>query len=622
MRAIVALATRLAVGSDAAGRRRSIAVALAAAVGTTAALMILAFARADRVVHPERYADGGMGRLVAVVIAVVGLQVAALAAAAGRLSAVVRARRLANLRLLGLTAARTRLVSAVEVGLFAGVGAIGGIGVFAACRPVLARVNIAGQRWPEQELQPGAQASVAVAAGCALLTIGLAVLPDRLDQTASWARVRRASTGPPSLWRLVPLAVGAGLCLIVLRSENDEGPIAALGAGVVSLGIGLVLVVPVFVRLVAVLLQRFARGPVLLVAARRLQAQPAGMNRVVAGLLVGLFVVTGARSVVTAFESASQYRGAAIGLHDRQSVSLGADADDVSATVTSIRAIQGVRSVTPLPELTIVGCDPTRGCPVAVVATCEEFATVYPSAEGCVPDEVQWIRQYEQVPPEIEPNARWSTRAQGGASMRAEPVRSVIDIDELEPLSRGHGVRIPPDAIGVGEVVAEARYTIAVVGDPGRDLPERLRTAGFEGAFAPWDPIDYDFVATLRALANAVAVLVLALGLAAFAISAIDRAADRRRDVAGLLLIGAPRALLRRTQWIESAVPIVGGGVLAVLLGLLAGTSYLSVADGLEAPIGAAVWLAIAAAIGGLLVAGLTVIAASPSADTQIVRRA
>ena len=150
--------------------------------------------------------------------------------------------------------------------------------------------------------------------------------------------------------------------------------------------------------------------------------------------------------------------------------------------------------------------------------------------------------------------------------MPAESVRSIIAIDEIEPLSRGHVVRIPPDAIGAREVVAEARYTIAVVGEPGRDLPERLQTAGFAGAFAPWDPIDYDFVATLRALANAVAVLVLSLGLVAFAISAIDRAADRRRDVAGLLLIGAPRSLLRRTQWIESAVPIVGGGVLAVLL--------------------------------------------------------
>ena len=624
MRAIVALAIRLAVRSDAAARRRSAMVAVAAAIGTVAAMVILAFARADRAVRPELYADGGMGRLVAVVLAVVGLEVAALAAAAGRLSAVVRARRLANLRLLGLTAARTRLVSAIEVGLFAGIGAVGGIALFAAVRPVLARVTIGGQRWPESELHPGALVSLCVAGACALLTVGLAVLPDRLDQATSLARVRRASTRPPTPWRLLPLVVGVLLCLYARRSSDDGTWAALFLVGVVSLGVGVVFVVPVFVRLVAVGLGRVARGPVLLVAARRLKAQPAGMNRVITGLLVGLFVVTGARSIVTAFESTGQYEGAAIGVLDHQSVALGADADEVAAMVRSINAVQGVRTVTALPELTLAACDPSRGCPLAVIATCEQFETVFRSAVGCVPDEVQWIRQGERVaPPGIDSTARWASDGEGtGPSMRAEEVRSVIDIDALEPFSRGYTVRIPPGSPGVTDVVSYARYTLAVIGEPGRNLPERLRSAGFDGAFSPWDPIDYDFVATLRALANAIAALVLGLGLLAFAIAAIDLAAGRRRDVTELLLIGAPRSLLRRTQWIESAIPIVGGGVLAVLLGLLAGSTYLARAGELEAPMSAAMWLATAAAIGGLLVAGLTVLAASPSIDPHETRRA
>jgi len=281
MSAIVALAVRLAVRSDAAARRRSAMVAVAAAVGTVAAMVILAFAHADRAVRPELYTEGGMGRLVAVVLAIVGLEVAALAAAAGRLSAAV---------------------------------------------------------------------SLFVASGCALLTIGLAVLPDRLDQATSMARVRRASTRPPTPWRLVPLVVGVLLCLYAQRSPDDGSWAAVFPAAVLSLGVGVVLVVPVFVRLVAVGLERVARGPVLLVAARRLQAQPAGINRVITGLLVGLFVVTGARSVVTAFESTGQYEGAAIGVLDHQSVALGTDADEVAGMIRSITAVQGVRSVTALPS--------------------------------------------------------------------------------------------------------------------------------------------------------------------------------------------------------------------------------------------------------------------------------
>lgn len=623
MKSLVALALRLAIRSDAPGRRRSVMVAVAATAGTAVTLAILAFARADRVVHPERYVDGGMGRLVAVVIAVVGLEVAALAAAAGRLSAVVRARRLANLRLLGLTAARTRLVSAVEVGLFAGLGAVAGIGLFTAIRPLLAKASIGGQRWPEQVLHPGTLATAIVAIVMVLATIGLAVLPDRLDQTASMARVRQASTGAPTLWRLVPLVAGLGLYIFVLRTDAGKSSVAAFIIGVLSLGLGVMLVVPVFVRLVAVAFERVARGPVLLVTARRLQAQPAGMSRVVTGLLIGLFVVTGAMSVVTAFESTPQYEASAIGVLDHQSVALTTDAHEVAALTRSVSAVPGVRSVTALPELTLADCEPGPAgpCPYAVVATCDQFITVYPSAIGCEPDKVQWIRQYESTPPAIGATARWATQEGTGPSLAAEPVQSMVEIDPLEPFSRGFTVRIPPTSLGIADVTSEARYLVSIVGEPGRDLPNRLRAAGFDNAFAPWDPADYDFVVTLRALANAIAAVVLGLGLIAFAIAAIDRAADRRRDVTGLLLLGAPRSLLRRTQWIEAAIPIVGGGVLAVFLGLLAGAMYLSGNEGVEPPIAAAAWLAVAATIGGVVVAGLTVVAASPTIDPHNIRR-
>lgn len=84
--------------------------------------------------------------------------------------------------------------------------------------------------------------------------------------------------------------------------------VALAFAGIGLTGIGVVIVVPVFVRLLADLLHRFSPGPATLIAARRLQAQPAGVARVIAALMIGLFLVMGARCVVVAFGRTPQIR--------------------------------------------------------------------------------------------------------------------------------------------------------------------------------------------------------------------------------------------------------------------------------------------------------------------------
>jgi len=79
-----------------------------------------------------------------------------------------------------------------------------------------------------------------------------------------------------------------------------NGLIPIFFAGVALLRIGVVLLVPTFVRLVADLLLTATARPTLVIAGRRLQAQPAAVNRVISGLLIGPFLVTGARGVVAA----------------------------------------------------------------------------------------------------------------------------------------------------------------------------------------------------------------------------------------------------------------------------------------------------------------------------------
>lgn len=625
MRSLAALALRLALRTNRAGRHRALMVTIASAIGTTVPLVVLAFAHADRVVHPERYGDDGLGALVALILVVIGVQVAALAAAAGRLSAVERTRRLANLRLLGLSAARTRLVSAIEVGAFAAAGSIAGVAAFFTIRPLLARVSVGGQRWPLASLHPGGATILAVAVASIAATVGLAVLPDRLDAASAQQHARRASTRSPSWWRLAPLVVGIGLCLYVRLRGPQNPAVGALLIGLAALGVGVMTVLPVFVRLSAAVFARLGRGPVGLVVGRRLHDQPARMSRVVTGLLVGLFAVTFAQSIVTSFELTPQYRGALIGVRDHQSVVAWAPAEATASLVASARGVPGVRDAVALGELHLDSCADEQWdlCLVGVVATCDELAAVLPSMTGCRPDEAQWLHAPGSFAPQADVTGRrWVADDADARSAPGGRVTSSITVDEVEPFGQVAQIKLPPSAPGIAALAASAPHRVLVVGDPGRDLPERLAAAGIDDVYSPWDVADYDFVAAVRTLAQAVAGAVLGLGLLAFAIAAIDQAANRRRDVAGLLLLGTPAAALRRVQWVEAAVPIIGGGVLAIGLGLLGGATALAVSDQVSAPIGSAAWLILAAAVGGAFVAALTVLAATPAISDRDLRSA
>lgn len=161
-----------------------------------------------------------------------------------------------------------------------------------------------------------------------------------------------------------------------------------------------------------------------------------------------------------------------------------------------------------------------------------------------------------------------------------------------------------------------------MTGDPGRDLDQRLRASGaVANAYSPWDASEYDFVATLRNTVYTVAAVVMGIGLLAFAIAAIDRSIARRREFTALRLVGVPAPTLRRSQWIEALVPITGGAVLAIALGHVAGATYLAFGgDDLAAPWEPTFVLAAAAAIGGVVVAALTVVATNQPISPDAIR--
>ena len=91
--------------------------------------------------------------------------------------------------------------------------------------------------------------------------------------------------------------------------------------------------------------------------------------------------------------------------------------------------------------------------------------------------------------------------------------------------------------------------TIPLVVDNG----SAMMKAGFAGEAAPRGHFP-SIVGTPRYQG-----LVVGMGLLSFALAVVDRAVNRRRELLSLQLLGVPSATLRRSQWIEAAVPVLGG---------------------------------------------------------------
>lgn len=560
-------------------------------------------------------------RLLLAIVLAISLPVLTLAASVARFSAGLRDRRLANLRLLGLPPTSTRMVAAVEIGLGAGVGTLVGALLFRLLQPPLAGISLGSWAWSPHDFRPTTAGWLLALIAVPVVAVAAASLPRRLTSAAALMAARKADTRRPGWWRAVPLAVGLGTCLVI-GSRNNQGISYTLGSvlmGAMALtGIGVLLVVPVFVRLLADALGHFSRGPSLLIAARRMQAQPAGVSRLVAALMVGLFVVSGARMVLVAFESTSDYVAADHAIHVAQFSTADAPARKTDTFLGEIERLPGVREAAGFVSLQgrfKIGREDWSAN--VIVGRCADLVRVVPGTTGCSDHEAAWLNRYHDDTP---PKTRIHLTVDGvkQRDLIAAPAR-VISLDPVYGLGQSADIFVPVGVLPPGPLMDKAHRTIAVLGAPGRDLGDQLAGTTGWGSSASFET--YDFVGGLRAILWAISIAVLSVGLLAFAVSGIDRALSRRRELASLQILGTPPAVLRRAQWWEAALPTGLGASLAIIAGWLAGLSYLSLAEHrLRLP-----WASMAALGGGTLVAaavvaGLTVVATNVRLTPDLIR--
>jgi len=186
-------------------------------------------------------------------------------------------------------------------------------------------------------------------------------------------------------------------------------------------------------------------------------------------------------------------------------------------------------------------------------------------------------------------------------------------------------VFLPESLPRLGPSLPSTDAEVVVVAEPGREVEDIImQLVGSDLVRSGSSPGSsyYDFVSGLRALVWAIAAVILSVGLLSFTIAAIDRGISRREEVMSLQLAGVSPRVLRRTQWVEASLPLGGGTVLAIGLGLLAGASYLAYGDILEQlPWRQTLTLAGISVASASIVAALTVIASSPRIRPELIRR-
>lgn len=628
---------------------RAVSTVLAHLVGTWIMLVVLAAVRAE--IALPSYDGDGLPFLVLTVAATVGVPIAVLLATVARLSAALRDRRLANLRVLGLSPARTRVVAAVEAGAGAAMGSLLGVVAFWVSRPFVRDLDVVGRDWSTTSFSPWPIGAVLVVVVLPLVAITVALVPVGRSGGALTSAARPAPSTPPRLWRILPLP--GGLALAASSSIGADGQLdwarfaVLVAGGVLTVG-GLVVVIPVFTRVIADLVVRVPGRPTLRIAGRRLQGQPAGVSRIVAGLLVALFIVAGARMVLLEFQDSPQYRmaerkagdgPAGYSLMAATSPDRSSGVADVPALIHDLRSLDGVLGAYPQWQV-MTSCGPKSPCVNAFVGTCADVMAAVPDARGCRDDRSSWL---DSRPDGIEaaPSLVWTSGQEnpdrsprGPTATLPTPARDAAITSNSSSYAVGESLQaqlfVPASATGIAEVVAASSadtvVPITVQVDP-RVMSEHQLEQAADGlapeveVYDPWEDGSYEFISGLQTLTWVVAALVLSLGLLGFAVATIDRAISRRAEMVSLQLLGTGRSVIRAAQWWEAAVPLLVGVVIAIGAGSTVGYVYLSIAEGtIGIPWQAIGTLTLVSAASAVVVAALTVAACAPRIRPDLIR--
>ncbi|MEN8650986.1 ABC transporter permease [Streptomyces sp. 21So2-11] len=544
-----------------------------------------------------------------------------------RLSAETRARRLASLRLLGLSIRGTLRVNAVETVVAALLGALLGIGEYFLVNEVMARIGLPGLQWYAADGRP----SVTTLAICLLACPALAWLVGRhhgREAALTPLNVRRsAQRKPPRKYGLLLLLPGLGVitgyCVLgALGHDPSQGYANAVlvPAAVLLTGAGLVLALAPITSWLARRLAGTTQFLPLTLAMRRNEVEPGSSLRVVTGLVLLVYAASLTQGVLVELNQVSRPNS------PTQEYRL-ALADVTAGQRARMARIDGVRAKAVTAESWIPAVTSTAPRINAFVGTCAQLASFSDGVSGCVDGKVQRLTEpgYPQNP-DAKPGKSYPfllRQPSGRPSAHGTKFSVTVPHDHLTIHARqpsalsGSDVLVPPSLLPARAIPANGDFYLTTSSEP-----QAVRTAlNGIGALAPTAAVEpvgliietLQQITVVKSLLAVGMILGLVIGVAAFIVSVADRAMERRGQITTLALLGARATTLRTAQCIQVLLPLAIGLVAALVAGRLAESSYLITGGGAVFWDGDGLPLLLACTLGVLVVAG--------AASIPLVRR-
>ncbi|MGW4454648.1 FtsX-like permease family protein [Streptomyces albidoflavus] len=546
-----------------------------------------------------------------------------------RLSAEARSRRLASLRLLGLSARDTMRVSAVETLCAAAVGAVLGVGLHLLVNASVAETGWVGLAWYPADGVPSTWTLAACLLGCPALAYLAGRRHAREAALCPLAVRRQAQPGKPRRW-LAALLVLPGLGIVtaycvlgVLGVHVEPSALTSflVPAGALLTGAGLVLALPPVTAWLASRVAATTQRLPLTLAMRHHEATPGAALRVVSGLVLLVYAASLTEGVLVELDQVSRRTAP----NQEYAVPFRQVTAEQRAAMTHVEGVSGQAIVADLK-------DGREGLLVATCSQLERF--VQPgSMRGCVDGRPLALHDAGTVPAEgVESGGTYAAelRDETGrvvGSKRFAAPKEAVTVSVVQPSAlMSTTLLVPPEAFPPGLHPAGAQLLLSGAPEPEAVQATLDRLAGIAPT-AQIDPVGIVIeslrqLSVVKGLLGTGMVLGLVIGVAAFLVSATDRAMDRRRRTATLTLLGIRTRTLRAAQCAQVLLPLAVGIGGALVAGRLAESSYLVTGGGAVFWDGEGLPLLLLSGLGVLAVAGL---ASLPMArrhlDPELLRR-
>jgi hypothetical protein len=522
---------------------------LVAVVGVTRASLdgqrdVAAVDRIRTAPEPYQYSDllrlvlgvGALGLLLPLLVFV---------ATSTRLGAARREQRYAALRLAGATPAQTNVIAGFEAGFAAAVGSVlGGLG-FLLVRARFAAIEIDGHPSFPSDLHAPTALLLAILVGVPGLAVLTTTIGLRRLQVSPLGVARRTVRARPTARRLVPLALGAFgfvVALTVARGSSGVGPLVLVLGTFCLMTFGIVAAGPWLTVLIARVIGRFGRTPSSLLAARRLEDDPAGGFRAVSGLVLAVFVASMFSGLSPAIR-ADNLRGD--GDRDADTMVAGVPAStagDEAETAIDVAQRAGAGAGAVIHE----AVDPDRREHPRLVAACRDLVLLVDQAtQSCDRAPTTWL-------------------ADDGA--RGEPA----------PYTEAELASLPAAIVAVrtdGTLAATDRIRTAL---------QRALPGAFTFLEAEQAARSNRRLIQLDHLADVALALSLVIAGCGLAVAVAGGIIERKRPFTLLRLSGVHLAELQRIALVEAAAPLLLIAAASATLGLVVSAVILQIAGGMR----------------------------------------